>query len=445
MLSLKTQVLKELEKSILPNEFDRYIKKLEFDEKNSKPSFMIFKTSNEYIAKFIQTKYGQKIEEIIQEKTGVKPKILITSQDSVKENLTKKEEKVKKENKVQSTNMIESYRFENFIIGDSNRFAATCSKSVAQNPGKDFNPLFIYGPSGLGKTHLLQAIGNYCIEHGKVVRCITSEQFKNDFTFHIRNSSMDKFRQKYRKPDVLLVDDIQFLGNTDKIQEEFFNTFNELKQAGGQIVMISDKPPKKLKGFEERLTSRFESGIIADITPPELETKIAIINKKSQDNKITLNNKIVEYIATNMGDNIREIESVITKLNMYSNMLRVEITLEFVKNILKDQIREKKEVINLEDVIETLSKELNVKPSDIKNKSRKKEIVEARRIGIYLARKLTLNSMPGIAKFFSLKDHSAVSHNIKKITELMDADEYLKTRIDEIENKILQGKNSETV
>lgn len=445
MLSLKTQVYKELEKSILPNEFDKYIKKLDFDEEHSKPSFIIFTTTNEFIAKFVQTKYGKKIEEIFQEKTGIKPQILITSKNHLSENKVQTENKTKKENKVQSTNMIESYKFENFIVGDSNRFAATCSKSVAQNPGKDFNPLFIYGPSGLGKTHLLQAIGNYCIERGKIVRCITSEQFKNDFTFHIRNSSMDKFRQKYRKPDVLLVDDIQFLGNTDKIQEEFFNTFNELKQSGGQIVMISDKPPKKLRGFEERLTSRFESGIIADITPPELETKIAIINKKSEDNKITLNNKIVEYIATNMGDNIREIESVITKLNMYSTILRVEITLDFVKNILKDQIRERKEVINLEDVIEIVSKELNVKPSDIKNKSRKKEIVEARRIGIFLSKKLTLNSMPGIAKFFNLKDHSAVSHNIRKITELMDEDEYLKIRVEEIENKILQGKNSETM
>ena len=443
MFFLQNEVFNELQKYILPNEFNKYIKNLTINEKNSKPDFVVFNTTNEFIAKFIQTKYASKIEEIILERTGIKPKILITSK---KDNIQKEKNiknSVKNDKKLSSTILIESYKFDNFIVGESNRFAYTCSKFVAQNPGADYNPLFIYGPSGLGKTHLLQSIGNYCIENGKVVICITSEQFKNDFTFHIRNSSMDKFRQKYRKPDVLLVDDIQFLGNTDKIQEEFFNTFNELKQAGGQIVMISDKPPKFLKGFEERLISRFISGIIADVAPPELETKIEIIRKKSQDNKIILDNKIIEYIATNMGDNIREIESAINKLNAFSTLMRTEITLDFTKNVLQDQIRENKENINLEDVIKTLSKELNIKPSDIKSKSRKKNIVEARRIGIFLSKKLTLNSMPAIAGFFGLKDHSAVSHNIKKINELIESDEFLKIRVEELENKILKGKNSE--
>lgn len=444
MSEITVEVFKELEKSILPNEFNKYIKKLALDKTLSKPSFIVFKTSNLLMAKFIQTKYAETLSEIYAKKTGIKPEIIITTNEK-KLNLKDKKTAKKDLEKPNSTILIESYNFSNFIVGDSNRFAYECSKSVAKNPGKDFNPLFIYGSSGLGKTHLLQSIGNFCIENGKIVICVTSEQFMNDFQFHIRNQTMDKFRLKYRKTDLLLVDDIQFLGNTkgEKTQEEFFNTFNELRQAGGQIVMTSDKPPKILKGFEERLLSRFESGIITDITPPELETKIAIIKKKSEDNKIVLSSKIIEYIATNMGDNIREIESAINKLNAFSNLMRSEITLEFTKSVLQDQIREKKESVTINDVIETISKELNIKPSDIKSKSRRKNIVEARRIGIYLSKKLTINSMPAIASFFGLKDHSAVSHNIRKIKELMDEDGFLKIRVEELENKILKGKNSE--
>ena len=200
--------------------------------------------------------------------------------------------------------------------------------------------------------------------------------------------------------------------------------------------MTSDRQPKLLKGFEDRLKTRFEWGVIADITPPELDTKIAIIRKKCEFDKIELNRDVVSYIATNMGDNIREIESAIINLNAYAMLMRQKITLEFAKNILRDQIKEKRENINLEDIIEIVSKELNIKPSNIKSKSRSANIVEARRIVIYLAKNLTLNSMPQIASYFGMKDHSAVSHNIKKINELIENNEYFKIRIEELKNKI---------
>ncbi|MCI6987959.1 MAG: chromosomal replication initiator protein DnaA [Campylobacter sp.] len=433
MKPIQDQVLDELQTQILSNEFEKYIKQLSFNQNQSKPDFIVYNVSNEFVAKFIHTKYSKIIENIYEQKTGIKPAIMITSRLRV----NKEESKNKKTAKPQSTLLIESFNFDNFIVGDSNRFAYTCARYVAQNPGKDYNPFFIYGPSGLGKTHLLQSIGNFCIQNEKVVICVTSEQFINDFTFHIRNQTMDKFSNKYRNCDVLLIDDVQFLGKTDKIQEAFFHTFNELKNKQAQIVMTSDKPPKELKGFEERLLSRFESGLIADITPPELETKIAIINKKSEDNKINLSKDVVEYIATNMGDNIREIESVLNRLNAFSSLMRIEITLEFTKSMMQDQIKEKENSVTIDKIIQTVSKELNIKPSDIKSKSRKKNIVEARRITIYLSRKLTVNSMPSIAGAFNLKDHSAVSHNIKKIKELIQDDEFLKVKIDELENKIL--------
>lgn len=429
------EVLELLSKEILPSEFECYIKQLKFNEKNSNSTNVVFNAPNEIIAKFIQTKYASKIAHLFEVKTGQKPVINVQATSKAQTKPTKKVDV--KEIKAQSSLLNPSYTFENFVVGDSNQFAFLSAKAVSEQLGKIYNPLFIYGPTGLGKTHLLQSVGNFCLNGGKMVICVTSEQFITDFTYNLNNHSMERFREKYRNCDVLLIDDVQFLGKTDKIQEEFFHTFNELHAKNGQIVMTSDRQPKLLKGFEDRLRTRFEWGIIADITPPELDTKIAIIKKKCEFDKIYLGIEVINYIATNMGDNIREIESAIINLNAYARLMRQEITLEFAKNILRDQIKEKRENINLESIVEIVSKELNVKPSEMKSKSRSKNIVEARRIVIYLAKNLTPNSMPQIAQFFNMKDHSAVSHSIKKINELIETNEYFKIRVEELKNKIL--------
>ena len=429
------EVLELLSKEILPSEFECYIKQLKFNEKSSNSTNVVFNAPNEIIAKFIQTKYAAKIAHLFEVKTGQKPVVEVQAPTKTASKPAKKVDV--KEIKAQSSLLNPSYTFENFVVGDSNQFAFLSAKAVSEQLGKIYNPLFIYGPTGLGKTHLLQSVGNFCLNGGKMVICVTSEQFITDFTYNLNNHSMERFREKYRNCDVLLIDDVQFLGKTDKIQEEFFHTFNELHAKNGQIVMTSDRQPKLLKGFEDRLRTRFEWGIIADITPPELDTKIAIINKKCEFDKIYLGTDVINYIATNMGDNIREIESAIINLNAYARLMRQEITLEFAKNILRDQIKEKRENINLESIVETVSKELNIKPSDMKSKSRSKNIVEARRIVIYLAKNLTPNSMPQIAQFFNMKDHSAVSHSIKKINELIETNEYFKVRVEELKNKIL--------
>lgn len=432
---LANEILELLGNEILKSEFECYIKQLKFNEKASNTETIVFNAPNEIIAKFIQTKYASKIAHLFEVKTGIKPQVNIISQKAKLQGKTQKIDV--NQVKVQSSLLNPSYTFENFVVGDSNQYAYQTSKSAAQQLGKAYNPLFIYGPTGLGKTHLLQSVGNFCLNNGKIVICVTSEQFITDFTYNISNHSMERFREKYRNCDVLLIDDVQFLGKTEKIQEEFFHTFNEIHSKSGQIVMTSDKPPKFLNGFEDRLRTRFEWGIIADITPPELDTKIAIIRKKCEFDKILLKKEVIEYIATNMGDNIREIESAIINLNAYATLMRQEVSLEFAKNILRDQIKEKRENINLESIIETVSKELNIKPSEIKSKSRIQNIVEARRIVIYLAKTLTPNSMPQIASYFSMKDHSAVSHNIKKINEIIQTDEYFKIKVEELKNKIL--------
>ncbi len=435
---LADNVLELLKSEISELEYKRYIKQLKYHEKASRSDYAVFIAPNILIANWVKTKYANKIAHLFEVKTGKKPVINIM----LKNQISKTRKKtvpidIELSKTTKNTILNPSYTFDSFVVGSSNQYAYTIAKSVADKPGIMYNPAFIYGPTGLGKTHLIHAIGNYSQANGKTVIYATIEQFMNDFTYNLRNQSMERFREKYRSCDILLIDDAQFLSNKIQTQEEFFHTFNELHSAGKQIILTSDKPPKSINGLEDRLQSRFEWGLIADIGLPELETKIAIIKKKCELDGINLNDDIVNYIAANMGDNIREIESAIINLNAYASLMRQEITFEFAKNVMKEQIKERRENITLEDIITIISKELNIKPSEIKSKKRSKNIVEARRIGIYLARTLTPNSMPQLASFFSMKDHTAVSHNMKKINELIETNETFKLRVDELKNRVL--------
>ena len=435
IMNIGQKVLNELKKEIPQIEYDRYIKKLVYDTKSSKSNLAYFNAPNMIIAKWVKTKYADKIQHLFELQDGIKPQIDIgvgkISKEKKISNIQINDNSAKK-----STFLNPSLTFESFIVGDSNQFAYTTAKSVAEKPGQLYNPLFLYGGVGLGKTHLLQAIGNYHIAMGNKVIYTTLEQFMNSFTSHLRSQTMDRFREKFRECDLLLIDDIQFLSGKEQTQEEFFHTFNELYNANKQIVITADRPPNKIAGLVDRLKSRFEWGLMADIQPPGLETKIAIIQKKCELDGINLNSEIIHFIATHMGDNIREIEGTIIKLNALSSMLNQEITLDFAQNAIKDQIKEKKESIAIDDIVKIVSKELNVKPSDIKSKKRTKSVVDARRTAIYLARNLTPNSMPQIAMYFGMKDHTAISHAMKKINEIIENDENFKLLLDELSNKI---------
>ena len=279
---LSDEILKDLRKEISELEYKRYIKQISFNEEESRSNYLVFDAPNTLIANWIKTKYAEKIANIHELKTGIKPTVVI------KKRLKKSssQENIQNKNpfqipKAKSTILNPSYTFDSFVVGSSNQYAFTAAKSVAQKPAIVYNPVFIYGPTGLGKTHLIQAIGNYALNKGMNVIYTTIEQFMNDFTYNLRNQTMDRFREKYRICDILLIDDIQFLSNKIQTQEEFFHTFNELYANKKQIVLTADKPPKKIAGLEERLQSRFEWGLIADIHPPELETKIAIIKKSA--------------------------------------------------------------------------------------------------------------------------------------------------------------------
>jgi chromosomal replication initiator protein len=430
------KVLKKLKQEISNEEWERYIKPLKYDKKASKSDIAQFYTSNILIAKWIKTKYEKKIAHLFEIETGIKPKIIISisNKNRPKNGIKSIDSEVKIQTK--STILNPSFTFESFIVGDSNQFAYTTAKSVAEKPGALYNPLFLYGGVGLGKTHLIHAIGNYQISRGKKVIYTTFEQFMNRFTSHLRSQTMDRFREHFRECDVLLIDDIQFLSRKEQTQEEFFHTFNELHQAKKQIVITSDRQPNKIPGLVDRLRSRFEWGLMADIQPPELETKIAIIQKKCEIDGIRLNREIINFLASNMGNNIREIEGAIIKLNAYSGLMNQELTLEFAQNVIRDQLEERKANVSIDNIVRLVAKELNVKLSDIKSKKRTRDVVKARRISIYLARNLTPNSMPQIALYFSMKDHTTVSHAMKKIAEILKKDENFKVLIEELSNKI---------
>ena len=435
-MNVGQKVLFQLKKEIPQQEYERYIKKLTFDTKRSRSNIIYFMAPNMLIAKWIKTKYTDKLVHLFELQNDIKPEIeIIVGKKSTQSSIVPIKQNIDK-HASKSTYLNPSLTFDSFIVGDSNQFAYTTAKSVAEKPGKQYNPLFIYGGVGLGKTHLLQAIGNYHIDLGKTVIYTTLEQFMNTFTSHLRSQTMDRFRDKFRECDLLLIDDIQFLSRKEQTQEEFFHTFNELYNSDKQIVITSDRQPNKIAGLVDRLRSRFEMGLMADIQPPGLETKIAIIQKKCELDGITLNPEIVHFIATHMGDNIREIEGTIIKLNALSNMLNQEITLDFAQNAIKDQLKEKKENISIDDIVKIVSRELNIKPSDIKSKKRTKNVVNARRTAIYLARDLTPNSMPQIAMYFGMKDHTAISHAMKKINEIIDNDENFKVILEELSNKI---------
>ena len=432
-MNIGQKILSILKEEITEIEYNRYIKHLTYDTKKSTADTAIYYAPNTLVSNWIKNKYTSKIEYLYEINSEIKVNVIIT----IKNSSDRRKTKVKEQSKPTNVSLLNpSHSFSNFMVGGSNQFAYAAVKNVSENAGNVYNPLFIYGGVGLGKTHLMQAAGNVFQSQGKIVIYTTVEQFLNDFTRSIRNNTMERFREKYRKCDVLLIDDIQFLSNKEGIQEEFFHTFEALRGDGKQIIFTADKHPKKIAGLQERLQSRFEWGLVADIQPPELETKIAIIKNKCEINKVILTNDIINYIATVIESNVREIEGILSKLHAYSQLMHIEIDLEFTKNVLKDQIAESRAELTLDIITKNVSKDLNIKPSEIRSKGRSKNLVYARRICIYLCRELTQNTMPQLAQYFGMKDHTAISHTLKKINELLENDEDFKVKIEELTNKI---------
>ena len=337
------------------------------------------------------------------------------------------------------------YIFETFVIGASNRFAHAAAVAVAEAPAKAYNPLFIYGESGLGKTHLLHAIGAYAKElYGSVrVRYVSSEEFTNDFINSIRDDKASVFQRRYRDLDVLLVDDIQFLENKERTQEEFFHTFNTLYNANKQIVISSDRPPKQLTTLEDRLRSRFEWGLITDIQPPELETRIAILRKKAAQDKLNAPDDVLEYIGSKISSNIRELEGALIRVTAFASLNRQPVDLGLAEIVLKDLIPEAGgPEITATTIMAQTATYFSLTLDDLCGTSRSRVLVNARQIAMYLCRELTELSLPKIGQTFGGRDHTTVMHADRKIRQLMAERRSIYNQVTELTNRIkLQARN----
>ena len=335
----------------------------------------------------------------------------------------------------ESTNLNPRYVFNEFVVGNSNRFAHAASLAVAESPAKSYNPLFIYGGVGLGKTHLMHAIGHYILSQNKnsKVYYVSSEKFTNELINSIKDDKNEEFRNKYRTVDVLLVDDIQFIAGKERTQEEFFHTFNALYEANKQIIVSSDRPPKEIPTLEDRLRSRFEWGLITDIQPPDYETRIAILKKKSERDRIDIPGEVFEFIATKIKSNIRELEGALNRVVAYSTLTKREVDISLVNEALKDifsTTRTRK--IDVDFIKATVAEYFNMKIEDFESKKRTRQIAYPRQIAMYIARELTDLSLPKIGEEFGGRDHTTVIHSCEKITTEMLSDLDLKNKIDSI-------------
>ena len=336
------------------------------------------------------------------------------------------------------------YTFDSFVIGSSNRFAHAAALAVAEAPAQAYNPLFIYGGTGLGKTHLLQAIAQYVAEHqGELsVRYVTSETFMNDFINALRDKRIEGFKQRYRAYDLLLIDDIQFFEHKERIQEEFFHTFNSIYEAGGQIVISSDRPPKEISTLEERLRSRFEWGLITDIQPPDLETRIAILRKKVKTDRIHVPDpKVLEFIAGRISSNIRELEGALTRVVAFSSLTGRPMTQDLAQDVLKDvfpqgEVRQ----VTIERIQELVSERFSLSLAELCGDKRSQNIVYPRQVAMYLSRELTDSSLPKIGKQFGGRDHTTVIHATSKIARMIREDRSVYNLVQELTARIKQAR-----
>lgn len=444
---LWNQTLKVIETKISKPSFETWLKSTQISSLAGDTIIVV--APNEFARDWLNSRYLNIIQDALYEIIGEKLEIKVTIPSSTQEdedpllenlqyNAMNNNIPINSENELVSR-LNPKYIFDTFVIGSGNRFAHAASLAVAEAPAKAYNPLFIYGGVGLGKTHLMQAIGNYVIEHNinSKVLYISSEKFTNEFINSIRDNKTVEFRNKYRNIDVLLIDDIQFLAGKEQTQEEFFHTFNALHDANKQIIISSDRPPKEIPTLEDRLRSRFEWGLITDIQPPDLETRIAILKKKARAEKLDIPDNVINYIANQINTNIRELEGALIRIVAYSSLINKDMNVELAAEALKDIIPSAQpRMISIELIQQIVAKYYNIKIEDIIGKKRNQSIVLPRQIAMYLTRELTDNSLPKIGDEFGGRDHSTVIHSYDKIKNQSEIDDNLKNTIQNLIKKI---------
>jgi chromosomal replication initiator protein len=338
-----------------------------------------------------------------------------------------------------TSNLVARYSFENFVVGQSNRFAHAAAQAVAEQPGRHYNPLFIYAGSGLGKTHLLHAVGHHRLELDPttVVRYVTSESFFNDFINSIRRKRMDDFKSRYRKVGLLLLDDVQFFERKEQVLEEFFHTFNSLYEAGNQMVISSDRPPKELRTIEDRLRSRFEWGLTTDIQSPDVETRLAILRKNASTNPTPVPPEVLEFIAENVADNIRELEGALTRVTAFSTLTNERVTLDLASSVLRDVVGlQSGAPLTADSIISTVSQYYDIRQAEMTGSSRRQPLARQRQVAMYVCREHTGLSLPKIGAAFGGRDHTTVMHAVEKITGLIQTDKAIFDQVSAITQEL---------
>ncbi|MBE0477555.1 chromosomal replication initiator protein DnaA [Candidatus Aerophobetes bacterium] len=434
--ALWKRILKEARAKIDTRSFDVWVKPLQVGSFFS--NNLVIKAPNNFVRERVQEKYLP-LFQLIATEIEKDIRIDLDVENQIGISLNRKAYKVLPTSTVSYSRLNSRYKFETFVVGSNNRLPHAASLAVAQSPSAIYNPLFIYGDVGLGKTHLLQAIAHFILKSRPELTFtyISSEQFTNELINAIRDDKTLDFRKKHRNIDVLLVDDIHFLAGKERTQEEFFHTFNALYEAHKQIVLSSDRPPTEIPTLEKRLRSRFEWGLITDIQPPDLETRIAILKKKAEVEKIFLNDEVAIFIAERVKTNIRKLEGCLMKLAAHSSLYNKEINPEAAKQILKDIIPpEESKLITPDIILQNVAKYYKIKESQLKGKKRVKSIVFPRQIGMYLCRELTECSFPEIGEKFGGKDHTTIMYAWRKIKEQRKKDKIINREIEEIIQKI---------
>ena len=407
---------------------------------------------NSFFKRFIEEKYSKTIESILSSIMEKNIRLIIEAPEQAEDRQIIPEIKVadepikplfnvEKEEEAAESNLNPKYVFENYVMGNSNRFAYAAAQAVANNPATTYNPLFLYGGVGLGKTHLMHAIGNRIKQNDPTMKVlyISSENFTNEIINSIYNKNTESFRKKYRNIDCLIIDDIQFLKGKEQTQVEFFHTFNDLRDSNKQIIISSDRLPKEIETLEDRMRSRFEQGLIADIQPPDLETRIAILRQKAANDKIEMPNDVLTLLATSITNNIREIEGVYTKIVAYSSLMDVPVTLEITKKILDDmgnivQVKQ----ITFESITQAVAEHYRIKLDELFNKKRTQNIAYPRQVAMYLCRELADMSYPRIGELFGGRDHTTVIHAYEKISNKSKEDSKLQKDLNTLKEMLKQ-------
>ena len=444
----KDELLSQL-KELLKNEvstisYDTWIFPLEID--SIKDNHIIFTVKSDFQRDFIENKFNSLIFNTLRYITNKEwtfSVIDISKENNQGQIISDKKTNVSDielESNHQTLNP--KYTFETFVVGNNNRFAHAAALAVGNEPGKSYNPLFLYGGVGLGKTHLMHAIGNRILENNQKsnVLYVTSEKFTNQLINAIKDNKTELFRNKYRNIDVLLIDDIQFIAGKDRVQEEFFQTFNTLREDGKQIIISSDKPPRDIEFLEDRLKSRFEWGLLADISCPDYETRLAILRKKAQDENIVIDDSILSDIATKIDSNIRELEGVFNKIVARASLTHSPITIELAENIINEFKYESEKVISCDFIKETVAKYFSINKDDLAGSKRSNDIAFPRQIAMYLCREVANMSFPQIGNEFGNRDHSTVMHGYNKIAKEIKEKNNTKLIVESVKNIITSDK-----